>query len=106
MPSVNVLTSTTGATVIAAPASGQFIRIWGYQITSASNPGRVTLLTGSTTLVGVSSFSATGGGLCAPPGGTNGEPYADGVLGTAVTVGLTNAISTDITVQYSIVGPR
>lgn len=105
MPSVTLLTSTTGTTLLAAPNNTRsFYRIWGYQITSQDNPGRVTLVSNGAVIVGVSSFSDSGGGLCAPANGVNGEPYADAAPGTAITVGLENAVAVDFTVQYSIVG--
>jgi hypothetical protein len=94
-------TTTTGdAELIAAPASG-FIRVLGFQITSAANVGRVTLKSAATVKTGVSSFSDSGGGICCPPTALG---YFDCTAAQALNISQVGVGTVDITVQYAIYG--
>lgn len=99
MPSATVTISTTAATVVAAPATGG-IRVLGYQVLSAGNPGRVALLSNATEKAAVSSFTDNGGGICCPP--TN-LGYFDCAAGELLKASPTvTGVNVDINVQYAV----
>lgn len=101
MPSYTVSISAS-ATLVAAPTATARIKILGYQITSAGDPGAVTLASNITERANILSFNSGGGGISCPPVAEQSEPYFICNPGEDLKATLTNAVATSFNIQYSV----